>query len=78
VKAGGKQSSFTLVSCSVYSVILKKGAIFSSEMSVDFKRNTRRYIAEDGTLHPSLCFLRSSFCDIKFFLELYYLFFMLL
>jgi hypothetical protein len=30
---------------------LKMGATYSSEMSVDTQRTTRRYIPEDGTLH---------------------------
>jgi hypothetical protein len=51
VKAGGKQSSaFMLVSCSAYSSTLKMEAICSSETSVDFQRNARRYIPEDSTV----------------------------
>jgi hypothetical protein len=35
--------------------ILKMDAIYSSEMSVDTQRTTRRYIPEDGTLHNHRC-----------------------
>jgi hypothetical protein len=41
--------AFTLVSFSAYSSTLKMEAICSSETSVDFQRNTQRYIPEDGT-----------------------------
>jgi hypothetical protein len=41
---------FTLVSCLVYSSILKMEATYSSEMLVDFQRTTRCYISKDGTL----------------------------
>jgi hypothetical protein len=34
---------------------LKMEAIFSSEMSVDTQRTTRRHIPEDGTLHNHRC-----------------------
>jgi hypothetical protein len=46
---------FTLVSCSAYSSTKKMEAICCSETSVDFQRTTRRYIAEDGTLHNHHC-----------------------
>jgi hypothetical protein len=45
-------TAFTQVSCSTYSSTLKMNAICSSETSVDFKRNTRRYIPEDNTGVP--------------------------
>jgi hypothetical protein len=48
-----KQSSatcFTLVSCLACSLALKMEVTYSSEMSVDFQRTTRRYIPEDRTL----------------------------
>jgi hypothetical protein len=41
--------AFTLVSCSAYSSTLKMETIYSSEMSVEFQRTTRRYIPEDST-----------------------------
>jgi hypothetical protein len=40
-----------LVSCLVYSSILKMGTICSSETLVDVHQTTRRYIIEDKTLH---------------------------
>jgi hypothetical protein len=40
----------TLVSCLAYSSTLKMEAKCSSEVSVDFRRTTRRYTPEDGTL----------------------------
>jgi hypothetical protein len=43
-------SAFTLISCSAYS-ILKMKAIYSCEMSVDFKQTTWRYMPEVITLH---------------------------
>lgn len=43
-------SALTLVSHSAYCSILKTEAIYSSEMSVDFQRITRRFIPEDRTL----------------------------
>jgi hypothetical protein len=42
---------FTLVSCFVYSSILKMKGACSSEMSVVFKRTTLRYVIEDIILH---------------------------
>jgi hypothetical protein len=47
---GGSPPAFTLLSCSVYSSTLKMEAICSSETSVDFQRNTQRYIPEDNAL----------------------------
>jgi hypothetical protein len=47
--------AFTLVSCSAYSSTLKMEAICSCETSVDFQRNTRRYIPKDSTLHNHRC-----------------------
>jgi hypothetical protein len=41
--------AFTLVSCSPYFSTLKMEAIFSSEMSVDFRRTTRNDMPEDIT-----------------------------
>jgi hypothetical protein len=41
---------FMLVSCSAYSFTLKMEATYSSETSVDFQRDTRRYLPEDRTL----------------------------
>jgi hypothetical protein len=41
---------FTLVSCLAYSSAMKMQATFSSEMSVDIQRATRRYIPEDRIL----------------------------
>jgi hypothetical protein len=46
---------FTLISCLAYSLTLKLGANYSSEMSVDFQWATRRYSPGDGTLHNHLC-----------------------
>jgi hypothetical protein len=37
--------------CLPYSSILRREATCSSEMSVDFQKNTRRYIPEDTILH---------------------------
>jgi hypothetical protein len=45
---------FTLVSCSAHSSTLKMETICSSETSVDFQQNTRRYIPEDRTLYEKL------------------------
>jgi hypothetical protein len=42
--------TFTLVSHSAYSSILKTEATCSSETSLDFQRTTRRFIPEDRTL----------------------------
>jgi hypothetical protein len=42
---------FMLVSSLAYSSALKLKAIFSPEMSVDFRRNARCYIPEDRTVH---------------------------
>jgi hypothetical protein len=39
--------AFTLVSCKAFST-LKMEAIYSSEISVDSRRNTQRYIPEDS------------------------------
>jgi hypothetical protein len=44
-----KAPAFTLVSCLAYSSTLKMEAICFSETSVDFQRNTQRYIPEDST-----------------------------
>jgi hypothetical protein len=41
---------FTLISCLVYSSTFKIEAIYSSEMSVEFQRTTRRYIPHDRIL----------------------------
>jgi hypothetical protein len=46
---------FTLVSCLVYSQILKMEATYSSEISVCFQQTTRRYIPEDITLNVFSC-----------------------
>jgi hypothetical protein len=46
---------FMLVSCLAYSSALKMEATCSSETSVDFHRNTRRYISEDITIHNHRC-----------------------
>jgi hypothetical protein len=45
--------AFTLISYLVYSSILKMEATCSSKMSVEFQRNTWRYIPEDSTHHLS-------------------------
>jgi hypothetical protein len=42
--------AFTLVSGSAYTSTLKMEAICTSETSIEFKRNSRRYIPKDGTL----------------------------
>jgi hypothetical protein len=47
--------AFTLVSWSAYSSTLNLEAICSSETSVNFRRTTRRYIAEDSTLRFWWC-----------------------
>jgi hypothetical protein len=47
-------SSFKLSSCWAYYSILKMYAIWSSETSVEFQRNTRCYIAEDRTVHTKM------------------------
>jgi hypothetical protein len=44
-------TAFTVVSCSVYSSTLKMEATCSSETSVDFQRDIRRYISKDN-IHP--------------------------
>jgi hypothetical protein len=41
--------------CLAYSSVLKMDATYSSEMSVDFQRNTRRCIPENRTLHNHCC-----------------------
>jgi hypothetical protein len=46
VKAGGKKD---------YSSIQNMETIYSSEMSVDFQRTTRRCISEDKTPHNHRC-----------------------
>jgi hypothetical protein len=46
---------FMQISCLAYSVTVKMGATYSSEMSVDFQRTTWRYIPEDRTLHNHRC-----------------------
>jgi hypothetical protein len=49
---------FSLVSCSSHSSITNTGMICSSEMSFDFQRTTRCYVAEDVSPHYSChCFL---------------------
>jgi hypothetical protein len=49
--------SFVLVSCLIYSSILKMKAIISSEMYVDSERTTRRYISDskipEGWISPA-------------------------
>jgi hypothetical protein len=53
---GGKiNRTFHVISCSVYSSTPKFEAICSSEISVDFQRTTRRYIAEYNILHNHRC-----------------------
>jgi hypothetical protein len=46
--------AFTLASCLAYFSILKMEAICSSKTSVEFQRNTRRYIPGDRILHNHL------------------------
>jgi hypothetical protein len=46
---------FTLISCLAYSPILKMETAYSSETSVDFQQNTRRYIPEDIILLNHSC-----------------------
>jgi hypothetical protein len=46
---------FKLVSCSTYSSILKMGAIWYSETSLDFQRTTQCYIPEDIIVHNCCC-----------------------
>jgi hypothetical protein len=46
VKAGGKPA---------HSTLKERSRLCSSETSVDFQRNTRRYIPEDSTLHKHRC-----------------------
>jgi hypothetical protein len=58
----GLSPFFTLVSFLVYSSTLKMEATCSSEMSVDFKRTTRRYISEDKTLED---FLQSRYSKLE-------------
>jgi hypothetical protein len=43
-----------LVSCSVYSSVLKMEAICCFETSVDFQRTTWHYITKDSTLQENL------------------------
>jgi hypothetical protein len=45
--------AFTLISYLAYFSLLKMDAIFSSETSVDFQRNTRHYIPKDRTIRYS-------------------------
>jgi hypothetical protein len=45
--------AFTLIPSSAYFFTLKMEAICSSATSVDFQRNTMRYISEDGILRAS-------------------------
>jgi hypothetical protein len=47
--------AFTQFLCSAFSSTMKLEATCSSEMSVDFQRTTRRYIAEDRTLRNHRC-----------------------
>jgi hypothetical protein len=47
---GLPSTSFMLVSCFAYSCALKMEVICSSETSVEFQCNARRYIPEDRTL----------------------------
>jgi hypothetical protein len=57
--------SFSLVSCSAYSSIMKMEATCSSETSVDFQRTARRSIPEGITPSESdvcLCYMPSSLC----------------
>jgi hypothetical protein len=42
-----------LVSCLSYSSTLKTEVVFSSETSVHFYRNTRRYISKYGTVQAT-------------------------
>jgi hypothetical protein len=44
-----------LVYCLVYYSALKRDMTCSSETSVDFQRNARRYIPEDRSLHKYCC-----------------------
>jgi hypothetical protein len=48
-------SAFTLVSCSAYFSTMKMEAACSSQTSINFQRNTRRYIPEDITLQRIFC-----------------------
>jgi hypothetical protein len=58
--------AFTLVSCLDYSSTLKVEATCSSEMSVDCKRITWRYIPEDRSLYDHRCEnLKSCFSFVK-------------
>jgi hypothetical protein len=41
---------FTLVSCLSHSLTLKIEAIYSTEISVDFQRTTRRYVSKTELL----------------------------
>jgi hypothetical protein len=50
-----------------YSSTLKMEAIYSSEMSVDFQQNTRRYIPEHNTLHNHHCENLKSYTGIHWF-----------
>jgi hypothetical protein len=50
----------TLVSCLSYSSTPKIETTFSSELSVDFQRATRRYILEDGTVNENVVLLVAS------------------
>jgi hypothetical protein len=53
--------TITLVSCLAYSSTLKMEATCSSETSIDFRRTTRRYIPEDGTLQNLTVFVLIKF-----------------
>jgi hypothetical protein len=47
MKSVWKQNTFLLVSCSDYLQTVKKEAVCSSETTVEFRRNTRRYNPEE-------------------------------
>jgi hypothetical protein len=47
-------------------------AICSSETSVEFKRTTRRYILEDGTVHNHRCENLNSYTELLFHLQNYW------
>jgi hypothetical protein len=62
-------ASFTLVFCLAYSSTLKTEATYSSETSVVFQRNTRRYIPENRTLQVyTKCRASSATCALSYLL----------
>jgi hypothetical protein len=46
------------------SLTLKMEVTFSSETSINFQRNTRRYIPEDRMLHELLLFVNRMFGEV--------------